>query len=547
MLTPPEFEMTTFPNDEGYDELVLVEDIPVQSLCEHHMLPFVGVAHVGYLPGERILGLSKLARTVEYHCRYAQTQERLTQRVADHLRHSLAAKGVGVVIEAEHTCMTLRGARVPGSRTVTSALFGRLRDDPATRGRVPGVDPDRKVIHMSIGDRRRRTGRGQGRRGAARAGVRRRRSRCSAPSRTCRTNARRCPRACCWGRRSPTARSVHDAAWYADHDVDLRTVGHGHRRSTSRGRSSPRATARWATTSCCSRPARSHVGFAAADDSGARVAYLRTLDDCAALRAALQEQPRVVIVGAGWIGLEVAAAARTIGCEVTVVEPQSQPLLGVMGERIGATFADLHRAHGVDLRLGTSVEAVEQDRVVVSGGEAVPAGLVVVAVGAAPRLSLAEGAGLATGSGVLVDARLRTADPHVYAAGDIADHDHPVLGHRVRVEHWDNAIEQGKVAARNMLGEDVAYERAPYFFTDQYDLGMEYVGHAPKEHTDSVVVRGDLAEVKGIVAWHDRGTVLAAMHVNEWDATDDLRSLLGRSVDLARFEDPSVPLSDLVG
>lgn len=133
MLTPPEYDMTTFPNEEGYDELVLVEDIPVQSLCEHHILPFVGVAHVGYLPGERILGLSKLARTVEYHSRHAQTQERLTQRIADHLRHSLAAKGVGVVIEAEHTCMTLRGARVPGSRTVTSALFGRLRDDPATR------------------------------------------------------------------------------------------------------------------------------------------------------------------------------------------------------------------------------------------------------------------------------------------------------------------------------------------------------------------------------------------------------------------------------
>ena len=139
MLTPPEFEMTTFPNDEGYDELVLVQDIPVQSLCEHHMLPFVGVAHVGYLPAERILGLSKLARTVEYHSRHAQTQERLTQRIADHLRHSLAAKGVGVVVEAEHTCMTLRGARVPGSRTVTSALFGRLRDDPATRAEFLGL------------------------------------------------------------------------------------------------------------------------------------------------------------------------------------------------------------------------------------------------------------------------------------------------------------------------------------------------------------------------------------------------------------------------
>jgi GTP cyclohydrolase I len=133
MLTPPAFEMTTFPNDEGYDELVLVQDIPVRSLCEHHMLPFVGVAHVGYLPGSRILGLSKLARTVEHHARHAQTQERLTQRVADQLRHTLAPKGVGVVVEAEHTCMTLRGVRAPGSRTVTSALFGRLRDDPASR------------------------------------------------------------------------------------------------------------------------------------------------------------------------------------------------------------------------------------------------------------------------------------------------------------------------------------------------------------------------------------------------------------------------------
>jgi len=133
LLTPPDFEMTTFPNDEGYDELVVVQDIPVRSLCEHHMLPFIGVAHVGYLPGERILGLSKLARTVEHHARGAQTQERLTQRVAQQLHTSLGAAGVGVVVEAEHTCMTLRGARVPGTRTVTSALLGRLREDPASR------------------------------------------------------------------------------------------------------------------------------------------------------------------------------------------------------------------------------------------------------------------------------------------------------------------------------------------------------------------------------------------------------------------------------
>ncbi|MFN8193787.1 MAG: GTP cyclohydrolase I FolE [Nocardioidaceae bacterium] len=133
MTSAPAFDLTTFPNDEGYDELVLVRDIPLQSLCEHHMLPFVGVAHVGYLPGERILGLSKLARMVELHARRPQTQERLTQRVADHLHAALSPRGVGVVVEAEHTCMSLRGARTPGARTTTSALFGRLRDDPRSR------------------------------------------------------------------------------------------------------------------------------------------------------------------------------------------------------------------------------------------------------------------------------------------------------------------------------------------------------------------------------------------------------------------------------
>lgn len=133
MSSGPDFELTTFPNDEGYDELVMVQDIPLQSLCEHHMLPFVGVAHIGYLPADRILGLSKFARMVELHARRPQTQERLTKRIADHLQHELQPRGVGVVIEAEHTCMSLRGARTPGARTTTSALFGRLRDDPRSR------------------------------------------------------------------------------------------------------------------------------------------------------------------------------------------------------------------------------------------------------------------------------------------------------------------------------------------------------------------------------------------------------------------------------
>lgn len=133
LTRPDEFQLTTFANDEGYDELVLVRDIPVRSLCEHHMLPFVGVAHVGYLPDRRILGLSKFARMVELHARRPTTQERLTKRIADHLEQELHPIGVGVVVEAEHTCMTLRGARAPGARTLTSTVHGRLREDPRSR------------------------------------------------------------------------------------------------------------------------------------------------------------------------------------------------------------------------------------------------------------------------------------------------------------------------------------------------------------------------------------------------------------------------------
>ncbi|HZA16096.1 MAG TPA: GTP cyclohydrolase I FolE [Pseudonocardiaceae bacterium] len=133
LLTPREFNLMTFPNDEGYDELVLAKNIPVHSLCEHHLLPFHGIAHIGYLPGERILGLSKLARVIDLFARDLQVQERLTQQVADGLQDHLTPKGVGVVIEAEHLCMSLRGVGATGSRTVTSALHGLLRDDARSR------------------------------------------------------------------------------------------------------------------------------------------------------------------------------------------------------------------------------------------------------------------------------------------------------------------------------------------------------------------------------------------------------------------------------
>lgn len=309
---------------------------------------------------------------------------------------------------------------------------------------------------------------------------------------------------------------LHDAGWYAERDVDVRTG------STVTGLDLRRrvvvtgdAEIRYDRLLLATGSEPHHLPV-----HDVPAAYLRTRDDAQTLLEALGRKARLTIVGAGWIGLEVAAAARTAGCDVTVIEPQEKPLRGVVGRRLGEEFASLHREHGVDLRLGASFEGVSP----------VPADLVLVAVGAAPRLDLAREAGLAVDGGVLVDATLRTSDPNVYAAGDIAAHDHPRLG-RLRVEHWDNAIEQGKAAARNMLGAEAAYERAPYFFTDQYDLGMEYVGHAPRDLVDSVVVRGDLAARQAVVLWHDRGRVVAGMHLNEWDSTDHLRALLGRTLD----------------
>jgi GTP cyclohydrolase I len=144
MLTVPAFDCTTFANTENYDELVLVQDIPVRSLCEHHMLPFVGVAHVGYLPGDRILGLSKFARMVDFFAQRPQTQERLTKQIAEHLEQQLSPVGVGVVVEAEHTCMSLRGVRAAGARTVTSALFGTLREDASARAEFLSLTRGRK-------------------------------------------------------------------------------------------------------------------------------------------------------------------------------------------------------------------------------------------------------------------------------------------------------------------------------------------------------------------------------------------------------------------
>jgi 3-phenylpropionate/trans-cinnamate dioxygenase ferredoxin reductase subunit len=266
---------------------------------------------------------------------------------------------------------------------------------------------------------------------------------------------------------------------------------------------------------------------------------LRTLGDSLALRERFTDGARIAVVGAGWIGCEAAAAARQRGSRVTVVEPSSQPLLKVVGEQVGASFAALHREHEVDLRLGTSVTGFggEDGRVTevrLPNGGVVRADTVLVGVGVLPNLALADAAGLELADGgIAVDATLRTSDPDIYAAGDVAAHDHPRYGRRVRVEHWANAKDQGEYVAGALLGGTEAYEKRPFFFSDQYDLGCEYRGLADPSR-DRMVVRGDLAAREFTAFWLRDGAVAAALNVNVWDDGDALQDLVdtGRPVEV---------------
>lgn len=332
--------------------------------------------------------------------------------------------------------------------------------------------------------------------------------------------------------RAPESARVHDEQWYAEHGVELwlgcrATALEPERRRVRTTQGEVGYDRLLLATG--SEPRRLPV----ADDSGAPVTYLRTLEDARALDAALAAGARLVVIGAGWIGLEVAAAARERGSDVVVVEQAPLPLHAVLGPELGEVFAGLHREHGVDLRLGARVEKVEGGgggaRVSLADGGTVEADLVVVGIGARPADDLARAGGLACDDGVLVDAALRTSDPAVLAAGDVASQDHPRLG-RVRVEHWDTAVHQGRAAARTMLGEDAPYTRAPYFFTDQYDVGMEYVGHVGPRGYDRVVVAGDPAARRLTARYVRDGVVVAGLHLNDWDAIDALREGLGRPV-----------------
>jgi NADPH-dependent 2,4-dienoyl-CoA reductase/sulfur reductase-like enzyme len=289
-------------------------------------------------------------------------------------------------------------------------------------------------------------------------------------------------------------------------------------------------------------------------DGAGSAHYLRSHHDSDVLKSLFGEGKRIVVIGAGWIGLEVAAAARNAGSDVTIVEMADLPLIGVLGPEMGEVFAALHRDHGVDLRLGAQLDeiTVNDDGVatgVVVDGDTIEADSVIVGVGVAPEDSLARLADLEVDNGVLVDASLRTSDPDIYAVGDVANHDHPVLHRRIRVEHWANALNQPAVAAAAMLGEPNArFENLPYFFSDQYDLGMEYVGYAPKDGYAQVVVRGDTAKREFVAFWlDDENHVLAAMNVNVWDVVDAIKPIITDRVvvDPDRLADPSVDWADL--
>jgi 3-phenylpropionate/trans-cinnamate dioxygenase ferredoxin reductase subunit len=278
--------------------------------------------------------------------------------------------------------------------------------------------------------------------------------------------------------------------------------------------------------------------------------YLRTLGDCDMLRRRLDDSARVAVVGAGWIGSEFAASARQLGREVTVIDPLALPNERIFGPEIGAFYRDVHLQHGVEMLLGQGVEAFEGDgsvaRVRTSGGKVVDCDFAVVGIGIAPRTQLAADAGIAVDNGIVVNERLESSASGVFAAGDVANAWHPFYEQHIRVEHWANALNQGPAAARAMLGQEVSYDRIPYFFSDQYDVGMEYSGYAPS--WDDVVFRGDRDGGEFIAFWLSDGRVVAGMNVNVWDVNEHVQELIRsrQRVDVAALTDTDTPLDSLV-
>ncbi|HEY2315198.1 MAG TPA: FAD-dependent oxidoreductase [Streptosporangiaceae bacterium] len=346
---------------------------------------------------------------------------------------------------------------------------------------------------------------------------------------------------------------VHPRDWYADAGIDLRLGV----RVTSIDPAAHEVTladgsrAGYAKLLLTTGSAPRRLPVPGADLDG--VHYLRTVGDCDRLKGVLSDASRIAVIGAGWIGLEVAAAARDAGVDVTVLEAAELPLLRALGPEVGEVFATLHRDHGVDLRLSVQVAEItgaggRAAGVRLADGSQIPADAVVVGVGITPNTELAQAAGLAVDNGIRVDAQLRSSHPDIYAAGDVAHAFHPLWDRHIRLEHWANALHQPPAAAQAMIGLDVSYDRVPYFYTDQYDLGMEYSGYVEPDGFERVVFRGDVTGREFIAFWLGAdGQVLAGMNVNVWDVNDDIQALVRSRRPVADdvLADPSVPLDSL--
>ena len=349
---------------------------------------------------------------------------------------------------------------------------------------------------------------------------------------------------------------VHPENWYADHDVELclgtKVVGLDaavHQVRLDDGSEIEYAKLLLATGSSPRR-----LPIPGIDLEGVR--YLRRVEDSEQLRADFRPGARIVVIGAGWIGLETAAAARAAGAEVIVLEAADLPLLRVLGPEAAQVFADLHRQNGVDLRYGVEIVEItgsqgKADGVLLGhGGGRIPADTVIVGVGVTPNTELAESAGLKVDNGIVTDEHLRTSAPDVYAAGDVANAFHPFYGKHIRVEHWANALNQPQTAAQSMLDpQEAVYDRLPYFYTDQFDLGMEYTGHVEPGGYARVVFRGDVGVREFIAFWlSSQGHVLAGMNVNVLDVSDQIKALISSRtvVDPDALADPGVALESLL-
>lgn len=331
-------------------------------------------------------------------------------------------------------------------------------------------------------------------------------------------------------------------SWYAENDVDLRTGA----TVTSLDSAARTVTAGGETVGYDKLLIATGAVPRRLDDVPGAY-YLRTIEDSTRLKEAFARQGHVVVVGAGWIGLETAAAARTAGCEVTVVEQGPGSLHAVIGPEVGAVFTELHKSHGVRFKFGETIQAAGDGHVTTSGGERLDADVVLAAIGVLPDDGLAREAGLEVGDGIVADAALRTSSPDIFAAGDVVSSYRPLYQRRVRVEHWQNAIASGEAAARSMLGQEVSYDPVPYFYSDQYNLGMECAGLPSPGSYDKVVYRGSVDELEFIAFWLRGGAVIAGMNVNVWDVTDEIQALIrsGRVPELDRLTNPSVPLAEV--